>query len=89
MFSLDCSTPVAQVPFSAAGHFKEALFNRVSLEQTTPISQTPISGPEAELDDDGSGETRYPCGRKGCIKVYRQASGLRYHLKHVRCNWVR
>ena len=34
-------------------------------------------------EDHGTKRKKHPCPHDGCPNIYRQKSGLRYHLSHV------
>jgi len=79
IFVLISGIPDTQVLRSAV-HFTNALHDKFSRQPATPIQQMSLLSTEGDSEDS---DRRYPCPRLGCYKAYRQASGLRYHLKHV------
>jgi hypothetical protein len=63
---------------SSMSHFTCAMFSKLSAQSPahTPSSST------LEIED-LEPERKFTCPQAGCLKAYRQTSGLRYHLKHV------
>jgi hypothetical protein len=63
-------------------HFTCAMFSKLSAQQpNSPAQNTPSSS--TLENEDLEPERRYTCPQAGCLKAYRQSSGLRYHRKHV------
>ncbi|TFK30375.1 hypothetical protein FA15DRAFT_3853 [Coprinopsis marcescibilis] len=58
-------------------HFKSALQSRISAR----LSEASRSHHQTSEQDDQDGR-KYYCTTLNCFREYRQASGLRYHLKH-------
>lgn len=68
---------------SSMSHFTCAMFSKLSAQQpNSPAHNTPSSS-TLEFED-LEPERKYACPHAGCLKAYRQSSGLRYHRKHVR-----
>jgi len=67
-------------------HFNEALLNQYSQQQKQKQDQSKncssASGNDAEGGDQGAKRKKHPCPHDGCPNIYRQKSGLRYHLSH-------
>ena len=77
--------------FSSAAHFKNALQSRFSAQQSSlasPISEDVFHNSSGKDLEDDEADRRYTCPQPNCFKAYRQPSGLRYHLKHVRHYWI-
>lgn len=53
-----------------------------SAQQPNSPAQNMSSSNTLEIED-LEPERKYTCPHAGCLKVYRQSSGLRYHKKHV------
>ena len=63
-------------------HYTCAMFSKMSAQQpNSPIQNTPSSS-IGEIED-SEPERKYICPHAGCLKAYRQSSGLRYHIKNV------
>ncbi len=60
----------------------------VAQTQATPATPGPSTAPREDLAENSPPEKPkrklHPCTRPGCTKAYKQLSGLRYHLTHVR-----
>lgn len=73
--------------FRSRAHFSEALLSQYSQQQKQKQdkskSSSSASGNDAEGGDQGAKRKKHPCPHDGCPNVYRQKSGLRYHLSHV------
>jgi len=63
-------------------HFTCAMFSKFSAQQPTSSAQNTPSSSTLEFDD-LEPERKFTCPHPGCLKAYRQSSGLRYHIKHV------
>ena len=68
---------------SSMSHFTCAMFSKLSAQQPNSPAQNTPSSSALEIDD-SEPERKYTCPHAGCLKAYRQSSGLRYHRKHVR-----
>lgn len=67
---------------SSMAHFTCAMFSKFSAQQPiSPALNTPSSS-TLEIED-LEPERKFTCPQAGCLKAYRQSSGLRYHIKHV------
>ncbi|KAF9786051.1 hypothetical protein BJ322DRAFT_1005044 [Thelephora terrestris] len=68
-------------------HFSQALLDQFSREQKNKLERSKnsssISGGDAVGEDQGTKRKKHPCPHDGCPNIYRQKSGLRYHLSHV------
>jgi len=62
-------------------HFTCAMFSKLSSQQPNSPAQNTPSSSTLEIED-SEPERKYACPRAGCLKAYRQSSGLRYHRKH-------
>ena len=72
---------------SSVSHFTCAMFSKVSAQQPNSPAQNTPSSSTAEIED-SEPERKFTCPQAGCLKAYRQSSGLRYHIKHVcRCSF--
>ncbi|EAU93219.2 hypothetical protein CC1G_10287 [Coprinopsis cinerea okayama7 len=61
-------------------HFQDAVQSFLSQHSTAAeASQDPSSSPGKDPEKK---QRRYMCPRPGCVKAFKQASGLRYHLAH-------
>lgn len=58
------------------------MFSKLSAQQPNSPAQNTPSSSALEIED-LEPERKYPCPHVGCLKAYRQSSGLRYHRKHV------
>ena len=68
-------------------HFTCAMFSKLSAQQPNSPAQNTPSSSTLEIED-SEPERKYICPHAGCLKAYRQSSGLRYHRKHVcRCSF--
>lgn len=63
-------------------HFTSAMFSKLSAQQPNSPAQNTPSSSTLEIED-LEPERKYACPHVGCLKAYRQSSGLRYHRKHV------
>ncbi|TFK41278.1 hypothetical protein BDQ12DRAFT_704016 [Crucibulum laeve] len=64
-------------------HFRHAVSSRFSAPATGVAEETSATGSSTETESENIVSDRiFPCTQLDCCKVYRQASGLRYHLKH-------
>jgi hypothetical protein len=74
-------------PFRSKAHFSQALLNQYFQQQKQKQEQaknsSSASGNDAVGGDQGAKRKKHPCPHDGCPNVYRQKSGLRYHLSHV------
>ena len=69
-------------------HFTSAMFSKLSAQQPNSPAQNTPSSSTLEIED-LEPERKYACPHVGCLKAYRQSSGLRYHRKHVcRCSFI-
>ena len=68
---------------SSMSHFTSAMFSKLSAQQPSSPAQNTPSSSVLEIED-LEPERKYACPHAGCLKSYRQSSGLRYHRKHVR-----
>ena len=72
---------------SSMAHFTCAMFSKFSAQQPSSPAQNTPSSSTLEMED-LEPERKYTCPQVGCLKAYRQSSGLRYHIKHVcRCSF--
>ena len=72
---------------SSMSHFTSAMFSKLSAQQPNSPAQNTPSSSTMEIED-LEPERKYICPHVGCLKAYRQSSGLRYHRKHVcRCSF--
>ena len=67
---------------SSMSHFTSAMFSKLSARQPNSSAQNTPSSSALEIED-LEPERKYACPHAGCLKAYRQSSGLRYHRKHV------
>ena len=74
---------IFHVSHSSAAHFRNALSSQFSAQDTGGDLQTDSVDPFP----DNSHRT-YACPMPNCFKAYRQHSGLRYHLLHVRWHYL-
>jgi hypothetical protein len=74
-------------PFRSKAHFSQALLDqylqRRKRGQEQAMNSSSASGNDAVGEDQGNKRKKHPCPHDGCPNVYRQKSGLRYHLSHV------
>jgi len=74
-------------PFRSKAHFSQALLDQYSQQQKQKQERaknsSSASGNDAIGGDQGGGRKKHPCPHDGCPNIYRQKSGLRYHLSHV------
>jgi myb proto-oncogene protein/Myb-like DNA-binding protein BAS1 len=62
-------------------HFTGAMFSKFSAQHPNSSAQNTPSSSTLELKE-LEPERKFTCPRAGCLKAYRQSSGLRYHVKH-------
>jgi len=62
-------------------HFTCAMFSKFSAQQPNSPAQNTTSSSTLEIED-LEPERKFICPQAGCLKAYRQSSGLRYHIKH-------
>jgi len=67
-------------------HFSQALIDQYSQhqkrKQQRPENSSSPSGDDVLAEDQGAKRKKHPCPHDGCPNIYRQKSGLRYHLSH-------
>lgn len=66
-------------------HFSQALLDQYSQQLKKPEkskNSSSASGEDATGGDQGDKRKKHPCPYDGCPNIYRQKSGLRYHLSH-------
>jgi len=68
-------------------HFSQALLDQYSHQQKKKQERSKnsssASGNNTIGEDQGTKRKKHPCPHDGCPNIYRQKSGLRYHLSHV------
>ena len=69
---------------SSMEHFTYAMFSKISAQQPNSPAQNTPSSSTLEIED-LEPERKFTCPLAGCLKAYRQSSGLRYHIRHVCC----
>jgi len=62
-------------------HFTCAMFSKLSAQQPNSSAQNTPSSSTLEFRE-LEPERKFTCPQAGCLKAYRQSSGLRYHIKH-------
>lgn len=72
--------------FRSTAHFRTALSSSFSAQRAEngPARSHPSSGPSADSDSNDGVKRAHVCHHQHCFKAYRQSSGLRYHLRHVK-----
>ncbi|KAA1468486.1 hypothetical protein DENSPDRAFT_833780 [Dentipellis sp. KUC8613] len=64
-------------------HFRQAITSLASANlQVKDSDAQPSSGDDPPVDANGKPKKRFPCPHVGCIHVYKQLGGLKYHLSH-------
>lgn len=80
--------------FRSKAHFSQALLDQYYLQQQkhkreqskNSKNSSSALGDETTGEDQGAKRKKHPCPHDGCPNIYRQKSGLRYHLSHVSLN---
>ncbi|KAG6817633.1 hypothetical protein H0H87_006261 [Tephrocybe sp. NHM501043] len=73
------------VPNSSTAHYRTALSSKFSQTRSKDDVRGASSAPESDGEAESGEEDnlrRHVCLHPHCFKAYRQASGLRYHMKH-------
>jgi len=69
---------------SSTAHFRTAMSSSFSSQRSfTNSSRRPPSGSKTEGEAVDDARRTHVCHHPQCFKAYKQASGLKYHLKHV------
>lgn len=69
---------------SSTAHFRTAMSSSFSSQRPcTNSSRRPPSGSKTEAETVDEARRTHVCHHPQCFKAYKQASGLKYHLKHV------
>lgn len=81
------STPLSDILSSSKAHFQQALAAIQSAVATEDGTTAPVNTSQS---DEGRPKPRktYHCPHLGCRNVYKQLSGLRYHLGRVRLHSI-
>jgi hypothetical protein len=72
--------------FSSTAHFRHALSTKFSSQQlrSENVQGAFSTGYSSDTEAREDAKRIYVCRHPNCFKAYKQPSGLRYHLKHVR-----